>query len=136
MIRTRFKRVLLVAPDVVPNQLLVDYKEVKHICTKNAVFPAIYELNPNVIVFDVDFMGKDMEKVLRRIQMNKFYNKIKIYCYKTTPNEKADSLLKALGVDDLIYRDELPKAPKSRSLLNNFNPIIDAAIMKWAASVG
>src|SRR4051794_38607892 len=102
MIRTRLKRVLLVAPEIFPNQLLTDYTNVKHISAASSVFPSIYELSPDVIVFDYDFMGKELERTLRRIQVNKFYNKIKICCFKNSPNEKTDSFLKVLGVDHLI----------------------------------
>jgi len=135
MIRTRFKKVLLVAPDVFPDQLLTDYSHVKHISTVAGIFPSIYQLNPDIIVFDYDFVGKEMEKVLRRITMNKFYNKIKICCYKETPNEKTDSLLKVLGVDLLVFKEDLVKSQKSKSVLNTVNIIIDASILKWVASV-
>jgi len=135
MIRTRFKKVLLVAPDVFPDQLLTDYSHVKHISSIGSIFPSIYQLNPDVIVFDYDFMGKEMEKVLRRININKFYNKIKICCYKNSPNEQMDSFLKVLGVDYLIFKEDLVKSQKSKSVLNTVNTIIDASILKWVASV-
>lgn len=136
MIRTRFKKVLLVAPDVIPDELITHHKDVKHISSLAGIFPAIYETTPDLIVFDYDLVGKDVEKVLRRLMSNKFYSNIKIHCYKQKPGEKTDSLLKALGVDQIIYREELAKAaPKSRSVLTAFNPVIDAAIMKWTASV-
>jgi hypothetical protein len=135
MIRTRFKKVLLVAPDVFPDQLLTDYNHVKHISTISSIFPSIYQLNPDLIVFDYDFMGKEMEKVLRRININKFYDKVKICCYKNTPNEKTDSLLKVLGVDHLIFKEDLIKSQKSKSVFNAVNTIIDTSILKWVASV-
>ncbi len=112
MIRTRFKKVLLVAPDVFPGQLLTGNKNVKHIAAISGIFPSIFELNPNVIIFDYDYVGADIEKVLRRIKINRFYDKLKICCYKARPNEKTDSLLKALGVDHLFYQEDILKAQK------------------------
>jgi len=135
MIRTRFKKVLLVAPAVLPDQLLSDYKNVKHVSTITAIFPSIYELNPNVIVFDYDFMGNEMEKIVRRIKMNKFYSKLKICCYKSVPNDKTDSLLKALGVDTLIYHADLEKSPKSKTIISSFNTLVDSSLMKLVGSV-
>jgi hypothetical protein len=135
MIRTRFKKVLLVAPDIFPDQLIADYGNVKHVSTTTGIFPSIYEVSPDVIVFDYEFVGKDLENVLRRIRVNKFYNKIKICCYKNTPNEKTDSLLKALGVDQLVYREDLvAKAVNNSKVLNTVNSFIDASIIKWVAN--
>ena len=134
MIRTRFKKVLLVAPGVFPEQLLTDYKNVKHIAAINRIFPSIFELNPNVIIFDYDYVGQDIEKILRRIKINRFYDKLKICCYKSVPNQKIDSLLKALGVDHVFYQDEMT-APKNKTVLNSFSAMFDASIMKWVASV-
>jgi hypothetical protein len=135
MIRTRFKNVLLVAPDVFPEQLLADYTYVKHISSITNIFPSIYQLNPDLILFDYDFMAKDIEKTIRRIKVNKFYNKIKICCYKNTSNEKTDSLLKALGVDQLIYREDLVKSTGSKSVLNTVHSIIDSSVLKWMTGV-
>jgi hypothetical protein len=135
MIRTRFKKVLLVAPAVLPDQLLTDYKNVKHVSTLTAIFPSIYELNPNVIVFDYDFMGNEMEKIVRRIKINKFYSKLKICCYKSVPNDKTDSLLKALGVDTFIYHADLEKSQKSTTIISSFNTLVDSSLMKLVGSV-
>jgi hypothetical protein len=134
MIRTRFKKVLLVAPSVFPEQLLTDYKNVKHVAAINGIFPSIFELNPNVIIFDYDYIGQDIEKILRRIKINRFYDKLKICCYKSSPNQKTDSLLKALGVDHVFYQDDIT-TPKSKTILNSFNSMFDTSIMKWVASV-
>jgi len=134
MIRTRFKKVLLVAPEIFPNQLLADYTNVRHVTAPSSVFPSIYEQSPDVIVFDYDFMGKDLEKTLRRLKTNKFYNKIKICCFKNAANEKTDSFLKVLGVDHMIYREQLTESSKSKSLLSAFNSVIDASIVKWVIS--
>lgn len=134
MIRTRFKKVLLVAPGVFPEQLLSDYKNVKHVAAINGIFPSIFELNPNVIIFDYDYIGQDIEKILRRIKINRFYDKLKICCYKSAPNQKTDSLLKALGVDHVFYRDEIT-GQKNKTILNGLNSMLDTSIMKWVASV-
>ena len=99
MIRTRFKKVLVVAPEISSYQLTADSENVRHIHALNNIFPSIYELNPNLIVLDYNFISKDMEKIVRRIRTNTFYSKIKICCYKSKVEPKADSLLKAIGVD-------------------------------------
>ncbi|WP_428328534.1 hypothetical protein [Mucilaginibacter sp.] len=135
MIRTRFKKVLLVAPAIFPHQLMAEHTNVKHVSAVPSIFPAIYELSPDLIVFDYEFMGKEMEKVLRRIKVNKFYSHIKICTYKNSPNEKTDSLLKALGVDQLIYREELNKAALSKKAVNPLSALIDASIIKWVANI-
>jgi hypothetical protein len=135
MVRTRFKKVILVAPDIFPEQLIVDYHNVKRVSSVNCIFPSIFELNPDLIVFDSDFVGKEMENTLRRIKANKFYHRIKIFCYKNTPDEKTDSLLKALGADHIIYREDLVKNPKSKNLFNTVNSIIDTSIIKLVASI-
>jgi hypothetical protein len=135
MIRIRFKKVLLVAPGVFPDQLIADCKNVKHISTVGNIFPALYEFNPDMVIFDYDFIGTDIEKVLRRISINKFYDKLKICCYKSIPNSKTDSFLKALGVDHLIYQEDITKPQKSKTLLDNFSTIFDISILKWVANV-
>jgi hypothetical protein len=134
MIRTRFRKVIIVAPAIFPDQLVDDYTSVKHIQAVNCIFPALFELNPNLIIFDYDYIGSDIEKILRRIKVNKFYSKLKICCYKSTRDEEADGLLKALGVDQLFYRDDFNKQQKEQTARGNFNPI-DAAILKWVPSI-
>lgn len=67
------------------------------------IFPIIHELQPTGIVLDYDFLGTDTEKILRRINSNPFYSKIKVYCYKSRPHSKVDGLLLALGVQQFIY---------------------------------
>ena len=135
MIRKHFKKVLLVAPDVFPGQLLTDYKNLKHISIVSNIFPCLYELNPEMVIFDYDYIGDDIQKVLRRISINKFYDKLKVCCYKTYRNEKTDSLLKALGVNYLIYQEDLIKPEKNKTLLNNLSAIFDTSILKWVANV-
>ncbi|MFI5139815.1 MAG: hypothetical protein ACHQIM_18480 [Sphingobacteriales bacterium] len=135
MIRTHFKKVLLFAPDFFPEQLLTDFKEVKRIATVACIFPSLYEFQPDLIIFDYDYIGKDIEKVLRRIRNNKFYNKLKICCYKSAPNEKTDSLLKALGADQLIYQQDLVQPQKNKNILNHLGAALDTSILKRMGTV-
>lgn len=81
-------------------------KNVVHINCVNRIFPAIHECKPDGIILDYDFLGTDMEKILRRIMSNPFYRGIKIYCCKTKPHTKVDDLLKALGVQQFIYAQQ------------------------------
>ncbi|MFD0794824.1 hypothetical protein ACFQZX_14450 [Mucilaginibacter litoreus] len=135
MIRTRSKKVLLVAPDTFPDQLLAKYNNVKHIAAAASIFPSIHELKPDVILFDHAHMSDGFEKVLRRLQTNSFYKKIKICCYKRTESVTADATLKVLGVDHMIYHEDLQKVSKSKATLNSINNIIDASLIKWVAGV-
>ena len=132
MIRKHFKNVLLVAPNVFPNQLIADHKNVKHITGLSSIFPSLNELKPDMVIFDYDYTRESIEKVIRRIKVNNFYNKLKICCYKNAPDEKTDSLLKALGVDHLIYQADLVKPEKNKTVLN-LNAIFDTSILKWVA---
>ncbi|MGH7237412.1 MAG: hypothetical protein ACREGF_02655, partial [Candidatus Saccharimonadales bacterium] len=90
---------------------------------------------PDLIVFDYDFLGRDLEKILRRIQTNKFYNKVKITCYKSDVNYKVDGFLKVLGVDQFIYKEDLVKTQRPKAVSNTVNSIIDTSIIKLVASV-
>lgn len=134
MIGTRSKSVLLVAPDIFPKQLLDDYEHVKHVSTAAGIFPALFEVKPDVIIFDCDYLSADIEKILRRIKQNRFYSGMKICCYKTTLNLKTDDLLKVLGADTIIYREDLLKPQKNKNLPSIFNSLIDASIIKWMAN--
>ena len=133
--RNRFRKVLLIAPDISVYQLLTDHKDIRHISSVSQIFPSIFELSPNLIVFDYEHVSKDMERIVRRIRANRFYNNIKLYCYKTRANEKTDSLLKAIGVDEVIYEQDLRKAPKSKTVLNTIDAMLDAPLVKWVANV-
>ncbi len=134
MIVPRFKKILLVAPDGFPAGLTAECKGVKHITKLTSVFPSIFDFNPDLILFDFEFAGDDLEKILRRIKFNKFYQNIKIYCYKKSPNEKSDSFLKILGVDHIIYLDNLAKPQKNKSVFNYLGTVLDTSILKWAAN--
>ncbi|MDB5018686.1 MAG: hypothetical protein JWQ84_3518 [Mucilaginibacter sp.] len=131
MIRTRFKKILLVASAIFPEQLITGYTHIKHITAINNIFPSIYEFNPDLVIFDYDFMGSEMEKVVRRIKVNKFYTKLKICCYKSVPNEKTDSLLKTLGVDYFFYQEDIKTHKQSKNVPSSFSSMFDTSIMKW-----
>jgi len=135
MIRTRSRRVIIVAPDNFPKQLIANYTDVTHVCTLNRIFPSIHERKPDLLILDFNLLGNDLEKILRRITVNKFYNNIAIHCFKTSRNEKVDSLLKVLGVDQFIYCDNLVKDKKAGSVLDTVNSMIDTSIANLASSV-
>jgi hypothetical protein len=116
----------LVAPNIFSVQLLDNNKQIKHITSVERVFPAIYEMAPHLIVFDYDYLSQDMEKILRRIRTNSYYNKIKICCFKSSPNRKIDEFLKVLGVNHVIYKDELHNATKST--MHHVRSIMDAKV--------
>ena len=135
MIRTRFKKVLLVAPEIPSHQLTADYKNVRHIYAINNIFPSIYESAPNLIVFDHNFLSKDLENIIRRIRTNNFYSKIKICCYKSKVEPKADSLLKAIGVDFFVYEEELKAIQKSKSIFSIFTEMIERPVLGTLSNV-
>ena len=121
---SKSEKVLLVAPNIFSVQLLAGNKQVKHITSVDRVFPVIYEMAPNMIVFDYDYLSEDMEKILRRIRTNPYYNKIKICCFKSSPNRKIDSFLKILGVNHVIYKNELHNPTKA--VINHVKSIFDS----------
>jgi hypothetical protein len=135
MIRTRFKKVLLVAPEISSHQLTADYKNVRHIYAINNIFPSIYESAPNLIVFDHNFLSKDLENIIRRIRTNNFYSKIKICCYKSKVEPKADGLLKAIGVDFFVYEEELRTIQKSKNIFNIFTEMIERPVLGMLSNV-
>ncbi len=126
MIFHKYERVLLVAPNIFSVQLLNSNKQIKHITSADRVFPAIYDMIPNLIVFDYDYLSDDMEKILRRIRTNPYYNKIKICCFKSSPNRKIDTFLQVLGVNHVIYKDELHNHTKAA--INQVKSIFDSAV--------
>lgn len=122
----RSERVLLVAPNIFSVQILANNKQIRHVTSVDRVFPAIYEMIPNLIVFDYDFLNNDMEKILRRIRTNPYYNKIKIYCFKSGPNRKIDEFLKVLGVNHVIYKEELHNPTKAS--MSHVKSILDSTV--------
>jgi len=134
MIRPRFKKVLLVAPEIANNQWTADYQKVTHIYSITQLFPSIYELSPCLIVLDYNYASKDVEKAIRRIRSNSFYSKIKICCYKTKPDTKTDGLLKAIGVDYVVYHEEANAAPKSKTISHIFSGMFDLSVLGLATN--
>ncbi|TWR30329.1 hypothetical protein FPZ43_05150 [Mucilaginibacter pallidiroseus] len=135
MIKARAKKVLLVAPQTFPDQLLAGYKNVTHISAAGTIFPSIHALKPDVIFFDNAHVGADLERVLRRLQTNQFYKNIKIYLYKQSEQVTVDSLLKTLGVDHIIYKEDLQRATKSSATLTAINNVIDASLVRMLAGL-
>ena len=97
---------LIIVADTTAHIVLPGKKHPVHINSINRIFPAIHEHRPDGIILDHDFLGSEMEKILRRLMSNPFYKGIKISCYKTKPHTKVDGLLKALGVQQFIYAQE------------------------------
>lgn len=103
--------------------------EVMHVTTALRIFPAINEFKPASVIFDYDFLGNDLEKILRRFKSNAFYSKIKVYCYKQAWHTRTDSLLKTLGVDEFIYADDLkPAVAKTSATMTAINNMIENAV--------
>lgn len=132
MIRLRFKKVLLIAPDSAPRRLTAEYQYVKHLPDVGRLFPVIFELKPDLILFDFEYVKKDIERIVRRLRINPFYNKTRICCYKLKPDTETDELLKAIGVNYFIYPDDLVSAVNTESI---FTAILDASLMRVLAKV-
>ncbi|MEO7215951.1 hypothetical protein [Mucilaginibacter sp.] len=135
MIRSRTKKVLLVAPKAFPDALIAGYNTVRQVSVQTAIFPSIHEVKPDVILFDYEHMGPELEKVLRRLQSNSFYRNIRICCYKNKEHTRIDGLLKVLGVNHFFYQEDVEKVSKSKAALNAINSILDASIVNWVAGV-
>lgn len=132
MIHFKSERVLLVAPNIFSVKLLASNKQIRHITSVDRVFPSIYEFTPHLIVFDYDYLSEDMERILRRIRTNSYYNKIKICCFKSSPSRRIDDFLKVLGVNHVIYKDELQNA--SKSTINHIKSILDPKVTEVLVS--
>lgn len=133
--RTRFKKVLLVSPKAFPPGLLAGYQTIRQVSAQSAIFPLIHEVKPDVILFDYAHMGADFEKVLRRLQSNRFYKNIKICCYKNKAHTQVDGLLKTLGVNYFFYQEDMAQVSNSKSAFSAINNVIDAALVNWVAGV-
>lgn len=105
-------------------------KQVFHVNNLARIFPAIHELQPGGIVLDYDFIGNDTEKILRRLTVNPFYHKIKIYCYKTRPHTKEDSLLQTLGVQHFIYAENEKQAKEVTNTVKALGEMLEGAVVK------
>ncbi len=129
MIRIRSKNVLLVAPDNFSVELLPNNKLFRHISGTGNIFPAIHEQKPDVVIFHYEHLGADIEKILRRIQSNTAYSKIKICCYKQKEHTKVDSLLKVLGVDQIFYPHDFKQPEKGKNMVTAVVNAFDATVM-------
>ena len=128
MIRIKSEKVLLVAPNVFSVELLSTNKQIRHITAAGSIFPSLYQMNPNLIVFDYDYLSQEMENIIRRIRTNPYYNKIKICCYKTKAERKTDSLLTVLGVNYIFYHEDMKK-PIVKHQINQIRAILDASLL-------
>ncbi len=97
---------LIIVADTTSHIIVPVKKNLVHINCINRIFPAIHECKPEGIILDHDFLGGEMEKILRRLRSNPFYRNIKISCYKSKPHTKIDDLLKTLGVQHFIYAQQ------------------------------
>ncbi|MDB4926111.1 hypothetical protein [Mucilaginibacter sp.] len=110
---------LLVVAEAATSISIPVKRNIVRVTNLNRIFPAIHELQPCGIVLDYNYMGNEVEKILRRIRSNPFYNNLKIYCYKTSSHTKVDGLLRALGVQEFIYaEDKQPKVSATVKMLS------------------
>lgn len=128
----KFKKVLLVAPDSCPRRLAAEYEYVKHIAAVDRLFPTIFDMKPDLILFDYEYIKADIERVVRRLRMNTFYNRTKICCYKLKPHTGTDDLLRAIGVNYFIYPEDL-KTTAETEKESIFSAILDASLMRVLA---
>lgn len=135
MLRPRLKKVLLVAPETLLHQRTPGYDNIKHIYALNKIFPSINEQTPDLIVLDYNYLVNDIEKIVRRISTNPFYNKIKICCYKTKPNTKTDGLLKAIGVDYFIYQEDITATNQPKKAVSTITAALDSTLTNLLAGV-
>lgn len=136
MTRSHSKKVVLLASEMFPCQLLNGYANIRQVHRLNHLFPAIFEINPDLLIIEHDFVGsKDVEKILRRVRANKFYKHIRIQCFMNERSEKAESLFKALGADQFVYREDLLKTQKQHGVMDTVHSVIDHSMIKLAASV-
>jgi hypothetical protein len=74
--------------------------------TISKVFPVIFANKPDLIFIDYDCFCKETENLIRRIRTNRFYDSMKICCFKDSKEIRTDTLLKAIGTDYFIYRKD------------------------------
>jgi hypothetical protein len=129
MIRIKSERVLLVAPDVFSVRLLKSNKKIMHVASADRIFPALFELNPNLIIFDYDHLNAAIEKVLRRIRSNAFYDRTRICCYNISSGTNAESLLITLGVNYIFYKDRPEANKRAAAALNSLKTVFDSGVL-------
>ncbi|MCJ8210454.1 hypothetical protein MUY27_12120 [Mucilaginibacter sp. RS28] len=131
MPRIKAKNILLVAPGVPDMQVLDASEKVRHVTRTSEVFPAIFELLPDLIILDHDFLGADLERIVRRIRSNNFYNKIKICCHKQKEGVKEDGLLAAIGVNYFLY-EQAEKKKSAFALPKSVSTLFNSAVLNVA----
>ncbi|GAA4336549.1 hypothetical protein GCM10023149_45500 [Mucilaginibacter gynuensis] len=94
----------------------------------------MFEVKPDMILFDYEHVKNDLERIVRRIRMNAFYKKTKICCYKLKAHTGTDELLKAIGVNNFVYPEDLLNNPAEEKV-NIFTAILDASLMRVLAKV-
>lgn len=132
MIRIKSGKLLVVAP-ATSSVPVPSNKQVVHITNPDRIFPVIHEQLPDGIILDYVLIGTQMEKVLRRLTGNPFYNKIKIYCYKPASHTKVDDLLHTLGVNYFIYAEDAKQQPKKNSAVRALSEMLEARMINTLA---
>jgi len=117
---------VLVVTKTTDSIIIPTKNDVIYLADTARLFPAINELQPSMLVLDHDYLGDNLENILRRIHGNPFYNKIKICCYKPHPHTRVDSLLTALGVQHFIYADD--KQNKTRVTNKMLSYLLDGIV--------
>ncbi len=119
MLFSKSERVLLISPHLFSLPIITDQMQVKHVDMLEKVFPALFETVPHIIVFNYDCFKEAAPKFLARIRSNRFYDKTKIYGYKTKPEPRTDEYLISLGINFLIYKTELVENNNSLQIISN-----------------
>lgn len=130
--RIKSGNILVVAP-AASGISLPAHKKATHVGSIARIFPAIHEMQPSAIVFDYDFIGDDIQKILRRLTANHFYHKIKIYCYKSKSHTKIDSLLQTLGVQYFIYAPQEKQANQVNNAVKALGEMLEDAVANTLA---
>jgi len=129
MIRIK-QSVLLVVSSTTSAVPVPSNKKVIHITDATRLFPAIHQHQPDGIILDHDHLSANTERVLRRLNANPFYHKIKVSCYKSKPHTKVDDLLKTLGVQKFIYaEDTKSQLNQAETAVNKLSEILESSVM-------
>ncbi len=119
MLFSKSERVLLISPHIFSIPIITAQMQVKHVDMLEKVFPALYETVPHIIVFNYDSFKEAAPRFLARIRGNRFYDKTKIYGYKTKPEPRTDEYLISLGINFLIYKTEIAEKKEPLQLVNS-----------------
>lgn len=132
MMRIKSGNILVVA-SAAAGISLPAHKKATHVSSMIRIFPAIHEMQPSCIVLDYEFIGDDIQKVLRRLTANPFYHKIKIYCYKSKSHTKVDGLLQALGVQYFIYAADEKQVKQVNNPVKALGEMLEDAVANTLA---